>query len=85
MHIQIRDRHIYDFANESHDMLKGEERVSDFVVTVLSKVAISRSKCHRARPKSNRIVKNLDDYEIGRARADNTLVIARRLQTFRWR
>lgn len=40
--------------------------VSHFVVTVLSKVAISRSKCHRARSKSDRIVKNLHYYEIGR-------------------
>jgi len=40
--------------------------VSHFVVTVLSKVAISRSKCHRERSKSDRIVKNLHYYEIGR-------------------
>lgn len=38
--------------------------VSHFVIAVLSKVAISRSKCHRACLKSDRIVKNLDHYEI---------------------
>lgn len=39
MHIQIRDRHIYDFANESHDMLGGERaRLSSL---------ISWSRCYR--------------------------------------
>lgn len=59
--------------------------VSHFVVTVLSKVAISRSKCHCARSKSDKIVKNSTLLRNQSAIADNWRVIARRLQTFRRR
>ena len=67
-------RHHEDIFTMHKRKPRGECLVSYFVVTVLSKVTISRSKCQRARPKSDEIMKTR--IVLRNRMADNSYVIA---------